>query len=151
MKTNKEIVAHWFEAAWGERYMPEVIDELAAPDIMMQYPLHGRQMGSAAIIQMLNRLREAFPDLKFRVVGDLIAENDYVVGRWEGGGTHTGPAFSDLPAGSLPENSGKTIRFTGITTFKVINGKILEEIGEEDALKAGLQLGVVQVNDYETV
>ena len=28
---------------------------------------------------------------------DLLAEGDYVVGQWEGGGTHTGDAFSDLP------------------------------------------------------
>jgi len=33
---------------------------------------------------------------------DLIAEGDYVVGRWEGGGSHTGPAFSDFLIGSLP-------------------------------------------------
>ena len=31
---------------------------------------------------------------------DLIAEGDYVVARWEGGGTHRSPAFSDFLAGS---------------------------------------------------
>jgi hypothetical protein len=46
--------------------------------------------------------REAFPDLNFWGAADLIAEGDYVVGRWEGGGTHTGPVFSDFLAGSLP-------------------------------------------------
>jgi len=38
--------------------------------------------------------RRAFPDLNFWGTADLIAEGDYVVGQWEGGGTHTGPAFS---------------------------------------------------------
>jgi hypothetical protein len=38
--------------------------------------------------------RSAFPDLNFWGTADLIAEGDYVVGRWEGGGTHTGPAFN---------------------------------------------------------
>jgi hypothetical protein len=33
-----------------------------------------------------------------------------------------------------------------MTIFKVVGGKILEEIGEEDALKAGLQLGVVRTS-----
>ena len=46
--------------------------------------------------------RAAFPDLKYWGTADLIAEGDYVVGQWEGGGTHTGPAFSDFLAGSLP-------------------------------------------------
>ena len=33
---------------------------------------------------------------------DFMAEGHYVVGRWEGGGTHTGPAFKDFLVGSLP-------------------------------------------------
>lgn len=65
-------------------------------------------------------------------------------GRWEGGGTHTGPAFSDLPAGSLPESSGKALHFTGMTIFRIVDGRIIEEIGEEDALRAALQLGVIK-------
>jgi predicted ester cyclase len=143
---NKDIVGKWFEAIWGERYNPAVIDELADPHVVMQYPLHGRSEGPKAIKAMLDRLRAAFPDLCFWIVGDVIADGDYVVGRWEGGGTHTGPAFSDLPAGSLPANSGKAIRFSGMTIFKIADGKILEEIGEEDALKAGLQLGVIKAS-----
>jgi hypothetical protein len=55
--------------------------------------------------------------LTFWGTADLIAEGDYVVGQWEGGGTHTGRAFSDLPVGSLPEGSGKKMRFTGTTVL----------------------------------
>jgi predicted ester cyclase len=74
---------------------------------------------------------------------DLIAEGDYVVGRWEGGGTHTGAAFDDLPIGSLPEASGKAMRFTGTTTLKLHNGLIVEEIGFDDGVKALRQLGII--------
>lgn len=81
--------------------------------------------------------------LSFDVVGELIAEGDAVVGRWEGGGTHTGPAFSDLPLGSLPAATGKKIQFSGTTVYRVKNGKIAEEIGEEDALTALQQLELV--------
>lgn len=80
---------------------------------------------------MMAEFREAFPDLNFWGVGDLIAEGDYVVGRWDGGGTHTGPAFQDLPVGSLPAKSGRKMKFTGTTVFRIENGKIVEEIGEE--------------------
>ena len=33
-----------------------------------------------------------------------------MVGQWEGGGTQTGNAFDDMPIGSLPAGTGKTIR-----------------------------------------
>jgi predicted ester cyclase len=75
----------------------------------------------------------------------LIAEGDYVVGQWEGGGTHTGPAFSDFLMGSLPAASGHKMRFTGTTVLKVIDGKIIEEVGLDDGLTATTQLGVVAV------
>lgn len=40
-------------------------------------------------------LRETFSNLGFEGAADLIVKGDFVVGRWKGGGTHTGPAFSD--------------------------------------------------------
>ena len=75
----------------------------------------------------------------------MIAENDYVVTRWIGGGKHTGVAFADLPAGKLASpNTGKVIHFSGTTIYTVKNGKITEEIGEEGALMALQQLGIVE-------
>jgi predicted ester cyclase len=88
--------------------------------------------------------REAFPDLGFSGVGELIAEGDYVVGRWDGGGTHTGPAFSDFLAGSLPAASGRKMRFTGTTVLRVENDKIVEEIGLDDGVTALQQLGLIR-------
>ena len=89
--------------------------------------------------------RAAFPDLNFWGAADLIAEGDYVVGRWEGGGTHTGPAFSDFLVGSLPAASGRKMRFTGTTVLRVENGKIAEEIGLDDGVTALQQLGILKV------
>ena len=66
-----------------------------------------------------------------------------MVGRWDGGGTHTGPAFADLPVGALPAASGRQVRFTGTTVFRIENGKIVEEIGEEGALLALQQLNLI--------
>jgi hypothetical protein len=45
--------------------------------------------------------------------------------------------------GSLPASSGHKMRFTGTTVLKVIDGKIVEEIGLDDGLTAMTQLGVV--------
>jgi hypothetical protein len=63
---------------------------------------------------------------------------------WDGGGTHTGPAFEDLALGELDKpNTGKVMRFTGTTVFRLKDGMIVEEMGEEDALRVCSQLGVV--------
>jgi predicted ester cyclase len=80
--------------------------------------------------------REAFPDLGFAGAADLIAEGDYVVGRWVGGGAHTGPAFRDLLQDSLPAGSGRKMRFTGTPVLRLQSGKIAEEIGLDDGVTA---------------
>jgi hypothetical protein len=73
----------------------------------------------------------------------LLGEGDYVIGQWEGGGTHTGPAFSDLPVGSLPANSGTRMHFTGTTILKVENGLIVEEKGLDDGVAMLKQAGLI--------
>jgi len=67
-----------------------------------------------------------------------------VVGRWEGGGTHTGPTFSDFLSGSLPAATGRKMRFTGTTVPRIENGKIAEEIGLDDGVTALQQLGLIR-------
>src|SRR4051794_19612177 len=92
----------------------------------------------------LTDFRAAFPDLNFWGTADLIAEGDYVVGQWEGGGTHTGPAFADFLAGGLPANTGRKMRFTGVTVLELKDGKIVEEIGLDDGVTALTQLGLLR-------
>jgi predicted ester cyclase len=142
---NKAIVGRWFEGFWGNPYSPAIVDELAAPDMLLQYSLHAPRRGREDVKQFMASFREAFPDLKFGGAADLIAEGDFVVGRWEGGGTHTGPAFSDfLIGGSLPAASGRKMRFTGTTVLRVENGKIAEEIGLDDGVTALRQLDLIR-------
>ena len=142
--SNKDIVGRWFSGFWGNPWNPAIIDELAAPNILLQYSLHAPRRGREDVRAFMKGFREAFPDLGFSGVSDLIAEGDYVVGRWEGGGTHTGPAFSDFLAGSLPAASGRKMRFTGTTVLRVENGKIIEEVGLDDGVTALQQLGLIR-------
>jgi predicted ester cyclase len=136
-------VARWFEKFWGHPADLSVVDELGAAAIVFRYPMHGAIKGRAALKAMMAEFREAFPDLNFWGVGEPIAEGEYVAARWDGGGTHTGPAFDALPMGSLPEASGKKMRFTGTTVLRIVDGKVKEEIGEEGALTALQDLGIV--------
>ena len=96
---NKAIVGQWFKGFWGNPWNPDIVDDLGAPNMLLQYSLHAPRRGREDVKAFMTAFREAFPDLSFAGAADLIAEGDYVVGRWEGGGTHTGPAFSDFLIG----------------------------------------------------
>jgi SnoaL-like polyketide cyclase len=93
---NKAVVGRWFDKFWGKTCDLSIVDEIAAPDMLLKYSLHEPRRGHADIKAFMTDFRKAFPDLYFWGTADLIAEDDYVVGQWEGGGTHTGPAFGDF-------------------------------------------------------
>ena len=141
---NKEIVGRWFTEFWGKNCNLAVVDQLAAPDMLLQYSLHAPRRGRDDIKRFMTDFRAAFPDLEFGGTADLIAEGDHVVGRWEGGGTHTGPAFDDFLVGGLPARSGRKMRFGGITVLRVKDGKVAEEIGLDDGVTALQQLGLLK-------
>jgi predicted ester cyclase len=141
---NKAIVGRWFTDFWGKTCNLGIVDELAAPDMLLQYSLHAPRRGHADIKAFMTGFRGAFPDLMFEGAADLIAEGDCVVGRWKGGGTHTGPAFSDFLIGSLPAATGRKMYFTGTTVLRIADGKIAEEIGLDDGLTALQQLKLIR-------
>jgi len=152
---NKKVVGRWFSGFWGkgvkrlniaggESLDLSVVDEIAAPDMLLKYSLHEPRRGRDDIKAFMTNFRTAFPDLNFWGTADLIAEGDYVVGQWEGGGTHTGPAFDDFLVGGLPAATGRKMHFTGTTILKVIDGKIVEEIGLDDGVTALTQLGLIK-------
>jgi len=140
---NKAIVGRWFTTFWGKTCDLTIVDELAAPDMLLQYSLHAPRRGRDDIKAFMTAFRTAFPDLHFWGAADLIAEGDYVVGRWEGGGTHTGPAFSDFLLGALPAATGRKMHFTGTTVLRLTDGQIVEEIGLDDGVTALQQLGLI--------
>jgi predicted ester cyclase len=140
---NKAIVGRWFAEFWGETCNLAVVDDIAAPDMLLKYSLHAPRRGRNDIKAFMTDFRKAFPDLKFWGTADLIAEGEYVVGQWEGGGTHTGPAFSDFLFGSLPAATGRRMHFTGTTVLRIQDGMITEEVGLDDGVTALTQLGLL--------
>jgi len=79
--------------------------------------------------------RAAFPDLTL-TIDHQVAEGEYVVTRWTARGTHEG----DL-AGIAP--TGKSATTSGISMVRVVDGKIVEDFTQWDALGLMTQLGVV--------
>ena len=139
---NKAIVDRWFKEFWGHSWNPDVVDELCAPDILLQYLLQAPVRGRAEVKMFMTRFRKAFPDVRVSAATELVAEGEYVVGRWLGSGTHTGPAHCDFLVGDLPAASGQRMRFSGTTVLRVQNDKIAEQIGLDDGVTASLQLGL---------
>ncbi len=80
IQDNKAVVGRWFAEFWGPDYNPEVIDELAAPDIRFEYSMHAPCRGRDQVRDFATKFRGAFPDLAFGATAELIAEGDYVVG-----------------------------------------------------------------------
>jgi predicted ester cyclase len=145
-RKNKDIVGRWFTSFWGANCDLGIVDELAAPDMLLQYSLHAPRRGREDIKAFMVGFRRVFPDLAFSGAADLIAEGEYVVGRWKGGGTHTGPAFDDFLIGSLPAATGRKMHFTGTTVLRVVDGLITEEVGLDDGVTALQQLGLLRAS-----
>jgi len=141
---NKALVGRWFEGFWGRQYDPAIVDELADANMLLQYSLHEPRRGIADIKAFMADFRSAFPTLHFWGAADLIAEGEFVVGRWQGGGVHTGPAFDDFLIGSLPAATGRKMHFTGTTVLRIVKGKIVEEVGLDDGVTALQQLGLIR-------
>jgi steroid delta-isomerase-like uncharacterized protein len=77
----------------------------------------------------------AFPDLE-RTIEDLVAEGDKVVARWTAKGTHTGD-FQGIPP------TGRVATSSGITIFRIVDGRIVEEWSESDMLGLLQQVGAI--------
>jgi predicted ester cyclase len=140
---NKAVVGRWFTEFWGKTYNPTIVDALASPEMLLKYSLHKPRHGREGIKAFMAGFRAAFPDLNFWGTAPLIAEDDFVVGQWEGGGTHTGLGFSDFLTGSLSPATGRKMHFTGMTVLRLDNGKIVQEVGLDDGVTALGQLGLL--------
>src|SRR4029077_1774953 len=73
---NKAVVGRWFTEFWGKKPNLAVIDEIAAPNMLLKYSLHNPRRGRDDIRAFMADFRAAFPDLNFWGTADLIAEGD---------------------------------------------------------------------------
>ena len=131
---NKVVARDFLDELWNRSNFA-VVDDFLARD----YDGHSSTVirGPEGAVAFIPRLREAFPDFQFRVL-DQIAEADKVATRWKLSGTHEGP-FQGVPP------SGEEIEMTGITIFRIANGKLIEGWTNEDVLGMLQQIGAIPV------
>ena len=132
---ENKTIARRFIQIWGKGNL-DIIDELAAPSLSVQYPAMPQVIrGSKTFRQVMESFRSAFPDSDLQIEEE-IAEDDKVVIRWSFSGTHQGSLLG-IPA------TGKKVKWTGITIYQIVDGKVMEERGEEDFLCFFRQIGLV--------
>ena len=131
LQRNKEIIRRYFEG-WANHGDTTVAEELIATNVTLHNPpaiLHSL----AEYKQGMAVFHTAFPDLRF-TIEDVVAEGEKVVVRWTLHATHAGEYQGHAP-------TGKTITVTGISLFRLADGKIQEITVNMDRLLQAQQLG----------
>jgi predicted ester cyclase len=114
---NRAVALRVFEEIFNQR-RPEVAAEIYSPDFR-NHGTHGD--ASLEVDQSWARGElQAFPDLHMTVV-KTVAENDLVTILWIFRGTHARYGYGGLPP------TGTYIEFRGMTIFRVVDGRIVEE------------------------
>ncbi len=133
---DNKAIARRFIQVWGDGNL-DIVDELAAPSLVVRYPTIPEVIqGSREFRYVLAGFRSAFPDSALRVEEE-IAEGEKVAIRWSFSGTHKGSLLG-VPA------TGKRVTWTGITIYRIVDGRVVEEQGEEDFLGFFRQVGLVR-------
>lgn len=131
----KTIARRWTEELFNANGRIDAAHEFVAEDYIEHSGPPWQPAGLAGVIWIANAFRTAFPDIYSRVE-DVIAEGDKVVVRFSAGGTHLGDFWGIPP-------TGKTGTVTGISIYRIVDGKIAEHWGNSDDLGMMQQLGVI--------
>jgi steroid delta-isomerase-like uncharacterized protein len=132
-EANKVLVRRFYDEVWARGNF-DVADELFADeyerhDFRESEPTPGPE-GQKRIAA---DFRAAFPDLTWEI-DFILADGDFVAGRWTAMGTHLG-----VWAGVEP--TGRPMQFSGINVFRFADGKVVEIWNHRDDLGLLQQLG----------
>jgi predicted ester cyclase/uncharacterized protein YndB with AHSA1/START domain len=137
LERNKLAVRTTLERAFNQRDLA-ALDEGFTADAAIHDP--GTDFrGPSELRRGLEKLLTAFPDFQFSVLDEL-AEDDRVVIRYRGQGTHRAE-FLDLPA------TGRRIDYTGLLLVRLEGQAIAEFWAQPDQLGIFKQLGARLVTD----
>ena len=96
-ETNKALLHRFVEELVNQGNMA-VAPELVAPDFIELDPFPGQTPGRAGLIESIERLRAAFPDLIWRIE-ETVAEGEQVASLHSWSGTHRGEFLGIAPTG----------------------------------------------------
>ena len=119
---NKAVALRVFEEIFNQGKF-SVADEIYAPDFKnhgLDLDGHDRFADLRTDQNAVHDEKKAFPDLKM-TVNKMVAEGDLVAVHWTFRGTHTHGGYAGLPA------TGTKVLMTGITIWRIVDGKIKDE------------------------
>ena len=130
-----------------QRYTEEIfhkgnlnaIEEFIAPNYI-RHTSHFREgghdvHGPEGFRQSVSAFRATFPDAHF-TLEDVLVDGDKIVARLACRATQKGEFMGIAP-------TGKQVTFTGISIYRIANGKIVERWGVEDGVTLLQQLGAI--------
>lgn len=132
--SEASVVRQAVERGWNQRNV-DAFDELYAPEFVNRDPQAPDDTDLASLKRSAAELFAAFPDFHV-TINDMISEGDRVAKVWTAEGSHQGTIF-DIPA------TGRRVKFDGITIYRVVEGKIVENIWSMDTLGLLKQLGAI--------
>ena len=132
-KTNLNVIQRFYDA-YNQKHEP-ILNEIIADD----YVDYGHQppgRGLPGAKSDLQDIARGFEDARFDI-DEMFGADDRVVVRWTVHGTHTGP-FAGL------QPTQKKIAVSGISLYRVRDGKITETRNQADLLALFTQLGTIE-------
>ena len=130
---NKALVRRTLEEFYNHGNM-DLAGESFVPDFVNHDPAVPHSGDLETLKQVTLARNVGFPDGQI-TIEDLIAEDDRVTKRWAYQGTHTAE-WNGIPP------TGKRVTVTGITIYRIADGKIAECWWGYDVLGILQQLGV---------
>ena len=116
-EANKATLREIVEQVWTERNL----------DYIREFS--GRDLEWEEETAFIKQLFVNFPDYRLEIL-DMVAEGDKIVLEWRGTGTS-----------QMAGSEGKTVNITGLTTYVMKDGKIVERRSYKDSLDLMTQLG----------
>lgn len=125
---------------WNEGDL-DLVNEIHTTDyVRHEVDIYDDRVGLDAFKKWVTFIRTAYPDYN-RIVYEIIVKNDKIVIRWKMTATNTGPRGEMSP-------TGKKVQLSGVSIFRVVNGKIAEEYAFYNQEAISRQLGYPVASPY---
>jgi len=125
-----KVALNYSRRIWEKQDL-SAIDERVDPQCII-HSLMGKFYGPKAMRNVVEAWLQGFPDLHVTVIATDLEDNCVTL-HWNAAGTHLG-AFKGVAA------TGKPISYSGASTYRIENGKIVEYWGSIDMSKLMAQI-----------
>ena len=129
VEENKAIARRFNDELWNKCNL-DIIDELMADNIV----LHPKTRSRDDFKQGASEAIANWPE-RTMTIEQIVAEGDIVVLRWTIVFTHVNEVWGIAP-------TGKKLKWTGISMYRIVDGKLAEDWARTDDLGVMKQLGM---------